>query len=160
VLELLVESGHVTGARTPEGTLEARRVVICAGAWTAKLLEQLGQAPEIAPVRGQMILFYGKPGQINHITLHRERYLIPRRDGRMLFGSTLEHTGFVKTTTAEVKEALYRAAFEMFPYSSARRSKTTGRACDQARRAASPLSGPIRAWMDSSSTQDTSATGW
>jgi glycine oxidase len=115
VLELLVESGHVTGARTPEGTLEARRVVVCAGAWTAKLLEQLGQAPEIAPVRGQMILFYGKPGQINHITLHRERYLIPRRDGRMLFGSTLEHTGFVKTTTAEVKEALYRAAFEMFP---------------------------------------------
>ncbi len=115
VLELLVEDGRISGVRTPTGTIAAGRVVICAGAWTAKLLEQLGQAPEIAPVRGQMILFYGKPGQINHITLHRERYLIPRRDGRLLFGSTLEHTGFVKTTTAEVREALYRAAFEMFP---------------------------------------------
>ena len=115
VLELLVDGGQVTGVRTPDGTIQARRVVICTGAWTAKLLEQLGETPDIAPVRGQMILFYGKPGQINHITLHRERYLIPRRDGRMLFGSTLEHTGFVKTTTAEAKEALYRAAFEMFP---------------------------------------------
>jgi glycine oxidase len=115
VLELLVDGARVTGVRTSTGTLEARRIVICAGAWTAKLLEQFGRTPEITPVRGQMILFYGKPGQINHITLHREQYLIPRRDGRMLFGSTLEHTGFVKTTTAEVKEALYRAAFEMFP---------------------------------------------
>jgi glycine oxidase len=115
VLELLVDEGRVTGVRTPTGNIEAHRVVVCAGAWTAKLLEQLGQAPDIEPVRGQMILFYGKPGQINHITLHRERYLIPRRDGRLLFGSTLEHTGFVKTTTAEVREALYRAAFELFP---------------------------------------------
>jgi glycine oxidase len=115
VLELLVDQGRVTGVRTSTGNIEAHQVVVCAGAWTAKLLEQLGQAPDIEPVRGQMILFYGKPGQINHITLHRERYLIPRRDGRLLFGSTLEHTGFVKTTTAEVREALYRAAFELFP---------------------------------------------
>jgi glycine oxidase len=115
VLELLVDAGHVTGVRTSKGTIEARRIIICAGAWTAKLLEQVCKPPEIEPVRGQMILFFGKPGQINHITLHNERYLIPRRDGRLLFGSTLEHTGFIKTTTAEVREALYRAAFEMFP---------------------------------------------
>jgi glycine oxidase len=115
VLELVVDGGQVSGVRTPSGVIEGQQIIICTGAWTAKLLEQLGQAPDIKPVRGQMILFYGKPGQINHITLHRERYLIPRRDGRLLFGSTLEHTGFVKTTTAEVREALYRAAFEMFP---------------------------------------------
>ncbi|MCG6984619.1 MAG: glycine oxidase ThiO [Thiocapsa sp.] len=115
VLELMVENGRIRGVRTPAGPVEARQVVICTGAWTAELLEQLGRAPEIEPVRGQMILFYGKPGQIHHITLHQERYLIPRRDGRLLFGSTVEHTGFVKTTTAEAKEALYRAAFELFP---------------------------------------------
>ncbi len=62
-----------------------------------------------------MILFYGKPGQISHINLYRERYLIPRRDGRLLFGSTVEQSGFIKTTTAEAKEALYRAAFALFP---------------------------------------------
>ncbi|EXJ13650.1 glycine oxidase ThiO [Imhoffiella purpurea] len=115
VLELLIENGRAVGVRTPRGDIPAHRIVICAGAWTAKLLEQLGTAPEIRPVRGQMLLFYGRPGQINHISLHRENYAIPRRDGRVLFGSTLEQTGFSKSTTAEAKEALYRAAVELFP---------------------------------------------
>ncbi|MBK1723371.1 glycine oxidase ThiO [Thiocystis violacea] len=115
VLELLVEDGRAIGVRTPKGRIEAEQTLICAGAWTAKLLEQLGSKPDIEPVRGQMILFYGKPGQINHVTLRDGHYVIPRRDGRVLFGSTIEHVGFSKTTTAEDKEALYRAAVELFP---------------------------------------------
>jgi glycine oxidase len=115
VLELLVEQGRARGVRTPKGEILADQVVICTGAWTAKLLEQLGSMPEIEPVRGQMILFLAHPGQINHVTLHQERYVIPRRDGHVLIGSTLEHTGFVKATTAEAKEALYRSAVELFP---------------------------------------------
>lgn len=115
VVELLVESGRVSGVRTPRGVIRADRVIVCAGAWTARLLEQLGRRPDIHPVRGQMILFYGKPGQISHITLFKERYLIPRRDGHVLIGSTLEQEGFSKATTAEAKEALYRAAVELFP---------------------------------------------
>lgn len=115
VLEILVEQGRTRGVRTHNGEIRADRVVICTGAWTAKLLEQLGRRPEIEPVRGQMILFLSRPGQINHITLYRDRYVIPRRDGHVLIGSTLEHTGFVKATTAEAKEALYRSAVELFP---------------------------------------------
>jgi glycine oxidase len=114
-IELLVESGRVVGARTSVGIIEANRIVVCVGAWTAKLLEQLDAKPEIEPVRGQMILFCAKPGQINHVVLYRDRYVIPRKDGRTLIGSTLEHEGFVKATTAEAKEELYRAAVEMFP---------------------------------------------
>ncbi|MBK5967190.1 glycine oxidase ThiO [Thiocystis minor] len=116
VLELLVEGGRAVGVRTAKGAVKADRIVICAGAWTAKLLEQLGSPPDIEPVRGQMILFYAKPGLVHHITLFNERYIIPRRDGRVLLGSTLEHTGFAKTTTAEAKEELYRAAIELFPF--------------------------------------------
>jgi glycine oxidase len=115
VIEFIIENARITGVRTTSGVMPFDQVIVCAGAWTARLLEQLGNAPAIEPVRGQMILFYGKPGEIHHITLHRDRYLIPRRDGRMLFGSTLEHTGFSKATTAEAKEALYRAAFALFP---------------------------------------------
>ncbi|MBK1717724.1 glycine oxidase ThiO [Thiocystis violacea] len=115
VVELLIEGDRALGVRTPKGRFEAGQIVICAGAWTAKLLEQLGQAPDIQPVRGQMLLFHARSGQINHITLHDGRYVIPRRDGRVLFGSTLEHTGFIKTTTAEDKEALYRDAITLFP---------------------------------------------
>lgn len=115
VVELLVDSGRAVGARTRKGTLTADRIVICTGAWTAKLLEQLDAKPEIEPVRGQMILFYAKPGQINQVVLYRDRYVIPRKDGRVLIGSTLEHEGFLKATTAEAKEELYRAAVEIFP---------------------------------------------
>lgn len=115
VLELVAEDGCIRGARTAGGRIDAERVVVCAGAWTARLLEQHDIQPEIQPVRGQMILFHSQPGQIRHITLFRDRYAIPRRDGRILLGSTIEHTGFVKATTAEVKEELYRAAVEMFP---------------------------------------------
>jgi glycine oxidase len=115
VIDLLVENGRALGARTRKGVLSADRVIVCAGAWTARLLEQLGAKPDIQPIRGQMILFYGKPGQIGRIVLHRDRYVIPRRDGRVLFGSTTEMVGFDKATSAEVKEELYRAAVELFP---------------------------------------------
>jgi glycine oxidase len=115
VVELLVEDGRARGARTRKDVIHADSLVVCTGAWTAKLLEDLGAKPAIEPVRGQIILFYATPGQINHIVLFRERYVIPRKDGRILIGSTLEHTGFIKTTTAEAKEELYRIAVEMFP---------------------------------------------
>lgn len=115
VLELRVQDGKVRGVRTVSGNIDARRVVVCTGAWTAELLAKIGRKPDIHPVRGQMILFYAKPGQIRHLTLFRERYVIPRRDGRVLIGSTLEDAGFEKRTTAEAKEELYRIATDMFP---------------------------------------------
>lgn len=115
VLELLVTDGRVTGVRTGSGPIEADRVVVCTGAWTAQLLAQLGERPEIRPLRGQMLLFCANPGQIHHLTLFRERYVIPRKDGRVLIGSTLEDTGFDKRTTAEAKEELYRIAVDLFP---------------------------------------------
>ncbi|MFP4062376.1 MAG: glycine oxidase ThiO [Halochromatium sp.] len=115
VLDLLVEDGRVRGAKTTAGRIEAEHVIVCTGAWTAQLLEKLGRKPNIHPVRGQMILFYAKPGQIRHLSLYRERYVIPRKDGRVLIGSTLEEAGFEKRTTAEAKEELYRVATEMFP---------------------------------------------
>jgi glycine oxidase len=115
VLELKVQDGRVHGVRTTRGEVRAERVVVCTGAWTAELLAKLGHKPDIRPVRGQMILFSAKPGQIRHLTLYRERYVIPRRDGRVLIGSTLEEAGFDKRTTAEAKEELYRLATGLFP---------------------------------------------
>jgi len=115
VTELRVEQGKVLGVQTTSGRIDADQVIVCTGAWTAQLLAKLGRQPDIHPVRGQMILFFAKPGQIRHMTLFRERYVIPRRDGRVLIGSTLEESGFEKRTTAEAKEQLYRWAVELFP---------------------------------------------
>ena len=124
VLELLIDEldqgggsgGRVRGVRTARGEIHADRVVVCAGAWTARLMERLGPPPAIAPVRGQMILLRAGPGQIRQIVLCRDRYAIPRRDGLVLLGSTLEHVGFQKDTTAEAKVDLLRSALELFPF--------------------------------------------
>ncbi len=84
VVELLVENGRALGARTRNGVISADQTIVCTGAWTAKLLEQLGTKPDIQPMRGQMILFFAKPGQINRIVLHQDPLChTPWRDGRV-----------------------------------------------------------------------------
>lgn len=115
VLDLVTENGRITGVRTKREQIAASTVIVCTGAWTAELLERLGTKPDIRPIRGQMMLFYAEPGVIQHISLYRDRYVIPRLDGRVLIGSTLEDAGFAKVTTVEAKEELYRTAVEMFP---------------------------------------------
>ncbi|AUM11952.1 glycine oxidase ThiO [Ketobacter alkanivorans] len=95
--------------------LTASKAVICAGAWTGKLLGALGVDTPIQPVRGQMLIFEPRPGLINSMILHQGRYLIPRLDGRILVGSTLEYTGFDKATTKEARELLLEQAFKLVP---------------------------------------------
>jgi glycine oxidase len=115
VLGWRCEGGRVVAARTVNGDVSAGAFVVATGAWTAGLLEPTGLTLPIQPVRGQMILFRGPPGLVRHITLHQGRYVIPRRDGRVLFGSTLEYTGFEKRTTSEALDDLSRSAFSLMP---------------------------------------------
>jgi len=111
----VMEAGRVRAVRTAGGDIEADAFVVASGAWTAGLLKDTGLSLPIQPVRGQMILFRGPPGLVHRITLHEGHYTIPRRDGRVLFGSTLEYTGFEKHTTREAFEALSQSAFTLIP---------------------------------------------
>ena len=106
---------RISAVRTADGEIEADCFVVASGAWTAELLEPTGLQLPIEPVRGQMIVFRGPPGLVSRIVLYRERYVIPRRDGRVLVGSTLEHVGFDKRTTAQALSELKQAAFELIP---------------------------------------------
>ncbi len=106
---------RVAGVETPQGTLSASAFVVCAGAWTGDLLGPLGPRLQIDPVKGQMLLFRARPGIVRTIHLAQDRYAIPRRDGRVLFGSTLEETGYDKATTAAAREELWRIATTRFP---------------------------------------------
>lgn len=110
-----ISHGQVTAVVTPQGEFSADCYVVASGAWSGGLLETTGIHLPIEPVRGQMILFKGPPGLVSSITLYKDRYAIPRRDGRVLFGSTLEYAGFDKRTTAAAREDLTRAAFELIP---------------------------------------------
>lgn len=116
VLEFIGQGDKVQGVRTKDETLFAAGVVVTAGAWTAALLGALaGSDWRIAPVRGQMLLFHAEPGQVRHIVLKGGHYLVPRRDGRVLAGSTLEYVGFDKSTTSRAYDELRAAALALIP---------------------------------------------
>lgn len=110
-----IEGERVRAVRTPVGAVHADSFVVASGAWTAGLLESTGLMLPIEPVRGQMILFRGPSGLVSRISLYKDRYVIPRQDGRILTGSTLEHTGFDKQTTEAALATLREAAFELIP---------------------------------------------
>lgn len=115
VEKLLIEQGRVHGVEAGGRAWSAERVLVAGGAWSAELLRGCGEAPQISPVKGQMILVKGEPGLLQHILLAENRYLIPRRDGRIVCGSTLEHSGFDKHISDDVKAELLASAQEIFP---------------------------------------------
>ncbi|HNQ03960.1 MAG TPA: glycine oxidase ThiO [Thiobacillaceae bacterium] len=106
VTGLVVENGRARAVHTQAGTLHAERFVVCAGAWSPALLGPHALGLHIVPVRGQILLLRGPPGIPRHIVLRQGRYLVPRRDGLILVGSTLEDAGFDKTPTPEARLAL------------------------------------------------------
>lgn len=63
-------------------------------AWSAELLQPIGLELKVSPVRGEMLLYRAPIDLVKRITLIRKRYVIPRKDGRALVGSSLEHDGF------------------------------------------------------------------
>tara|TARA_B100000745_G_scaffold299281_1_gene249746 strand:- start:7258 stop:8358 length:1101 start_codon:yes stop_codon:yes gene_type:complete len=107
--------GGVT-ARINTSQLECDNLVFCTGAWTRQVLQQWWDTPiNIEPVKGQMIVLDGRQVGLSTMLLHKGRYLIPRKDGKILVGSTLEHNGFDKQTTKQAKESLLDDAIAMLP---------------------------------------------
>ncbi len=114
VTSLRADGDRLVGVETANGPIAARIVVVCAGAWTSSLTST--SAPiEIEPVRGQMLCF--KPAQpiAHHVIYSKRGYVIPRRDGRVLAGSTSEHVGFDKHVTDEGVSSIKSMGFEIAP---------------------------------------------
>lgn len=114
-----LQGARVTGVRTARQLLTAGCCVLAAGAWSGELARPLGIEVPVRPVRGQMLLLRLRPGQLGPIVMGRDGlYLVPRRDGRVLVGSTVETAGFDKTVTAPAREALWHFARERLPQAS------------------------------------------
>lgn len=95
--------------------LHADHIVITAGAWSIPLLEEHAPDNRFQPVRGQMLLYKLPAGALSHIIYRDNFYMIPRRDGHILAGSTVEYAGFDKSTTPQAAADLHRKAVECFP---------------------------------------------
>ncbi|MCW9024108.1 MAG: glycine oxidase ThiO [Gammaproteobacteria bacterium] len=115
VKKLSIKKGQIDGVMLEGETLTANTVIVAGGAWSSNLLAETGVTLPVRPVRGQMLLYRAKPGVVSRILLSRDRYLIPRRDGRVLIGSTLEETGFDKSTTEQAREELQQEAQRLVP---------------------------------------------
>jgi glycine oxidase len=105
--------GEVTGVTTTKTSFLAPKVVICAGAWSGQIAPC---AFPTRPVKGQ-ILCLAMPSRtlLKHVIRSPKAYLIPRSDGRLLVGATVEEAGFDKRTDPDTIQRLHRAALELVP---------------------------------------------
>lgn len=117
VLGLELIGDRVSGVRTAHGATPAGVVVLAAGAWS----ESMSREAPVRPVRGQMLLLDAAPGELDAIVLRQGRYLIPRRDGPVLAGSTLEDVGFEDQVTDPARNSLLASVREMAPHLAQRR---------------------------------------
>ncbi len=111
----VLEGGRVCGVQSSLGEIRGDRVVVAAGAWSGELLKPLGVALPVEPVKGQMLLYRCAEDFLSHMVLAKGRYAIPRRDGHVLVGSTLEYAGFDKTPTEQALASLQASAQELLP---------------------------------------------
>ena len=112
-----IEGGRVTGLESAKTLIDAATVVIAAGAWTSNIGSSAtnSAAVQIEPVRGQMLCFQTEPALTRHVIYSSRGYLVPRRDGRLVAGSTSEHVGFDKRVTDEGTVSIKSMAFEIAP---------------------------------------------
>ena len=116
VTSLKVERGRVTGIETSRGFIATERVVIAGGAWSSVLGADIALPNlRIKPVRGQILCFEAQPQVARHVIYSPRGYIVPRRDGRLLAGSTTEQAGFEKRVTAAGVQTILSAALEISP---------------------------------------------
>ena len=115
-IEVECDARRVLGIRTDRGFNGARAVVNACGAWAAELRGVPPSCvPPIEPVKGQMIALNVPAGFVRRATWVPGAYLVPRDDGRLLVGATVESAGFEQRVTAEGIHELLHAALAAAP---------------------------------------------
>ncbi len=117
VARIEVRDGRVTGVvvdgRPGAETVQAAAYVLAAGAWTERLAAPLGLRLETRPIRGQIVMLRLPRPVLGRVVNRGLDYLVPRDDGRLLVGSTLEDAGFDPEPTATTIERLQGVARDL-----------------------------------------------
>ncbi len=110
-----MSQNRVKSVITDQGDYSGANYIVAAGAWSREILDKYALKIDIYPVRGQMLLFKVKTGLLDKIVLQGDFYLIPRKDGYILAGSSMENTKFDKSVTADVRKKLLERAHKFIP---------------------------------------------
>jgi len=119
VARVVIEQGRAGGVVFGDGsTFEADAVVVAAGAWSRQV-EGVAPAllPPVRPLKGQMLALQMDPRAplVSHVIWGPNIYIVPRDDGRLILGATVEEKGFDTTLTAGGVLALLEAAWRVIP---------------------------------------------
>ena len=99
VTEVRRTGGHVHSVRIGDEWVEAGTVVIATGSWSRQVGELFGITIPVEPAKGQMLAV--RATQLNHVISCDEHYLVPRKNGEVIMGSTVEYVGHTKDVTLD-----------------------------------------------------------
>jgi glycine oxidase len=118
VREVEITNGRVTAIVTDCRREHAEAVVLAAGAWSREIAGiPAARLPPVRPVKGQMLALSMEPANplLRHVLWLPRGYLVPRRDGRLVVGGTVEERGFDDRITAGGLLALIEGAWRALP---------------------------------------------
>jgi glycine oxidase len=119
VKEIVVQGGRAKGVALEDGTIAAADIVVlAAGAWSRGIAGlPPDRRPPVRPVKGQMLALQMDPSAplLTHVLWAPGAYLVPRRDGRLIVGATVEEQGFDDKITAGGMLTLLEAAWRAVP---------------------------------------------
>jgi glycine oxidase len=111
---LLTSTQHINGVQLESEIAKGGEYIICSGAWSPQLLPK-NKTADIRPVKGQMICFPPTDIPTPCMVMDGNRYIIPRKDGRIVVGSTRENTEFDASTTQQAFNDLRDFAQQLYP---------------------------------------------
>ena len=113
--EVETTSDSIRGIRLADRVITADAFCFACGAWTESVLNSIDVPLPMTPVRGQMVLFRGDNALPLPIVNEGIRYLVPRPDGHVLVGATVEEVGFDESTVETDIESLVQFAMNLVP---------------------------------------------
>lgn len=113
--EVIMEGPRAIGVRTAATEHFGDTVILATGAWTPHIEIPGATLPEIKPIKGEIISFGPERGLLRHVIYSPRGYVVPRSDGRILAGATVEDVGFDKSVTGAALNSISANAIEIAP---------------------------------------------
>jgi glycine oxidase len=115
-VDAIIMRNAAAAVRTRDGAVHDADVIVnAAGAWAGEIAGLERDAIRLKPIRGQILCFETRPGTLGPAVFSKRGYLVPRRDGRLLAGSTMDDAGFDKSVTLAGMDRIVRGAGDMIP---------------------------------------------